>query len=126
MFPFSNRAKDRISTASQKAQTYSIAVLPLRNLLGKPELDYFSDSMTSVLITSLAKQQNIRVISLTSAMAYKNVSKPIADIARELNVGPCRRRRVASSRQTHSNLVTTRREGNEQAYLGRELRPGYG
>ncbi len=78
--------KDRSSTTAQTAQEYSVAVLPLRNLLGKPELDYFSDSMTSVLITSLATQRKVRVILLTSAMAYKNVNRPIATIARELNV----------------------------------------
>lgn len=66
--------------------TYSIAVLPLRNLSGKAEEDYYSDGMTNALINSLAKQDSVRVISLTSAMAYKNVSRPIADIARELNV----------------------------------------
>jgi len=69
-----------------RAATYTIAVLPLRNLSGKSDEDYFSDGMTNALITSLAKQDSVRVISLTSAMAYKNVNRPIADIARELNV----------------------------------------
>ena len=78
--------RDTPAVATQLGAPYSIAVLPLRNLSGMPEEDYFSDGMTDALITGLARQQSLRVTSLTSAMVYKNVSRPIADIARELNV----------------------------------------
>ena len=74
------------ATATERGWAHSVAVLPLRNLSGKADEDYFSDGMTDALITSLAMQKNVRVISLTSAMVYKNVNKPITDIARELNV----------------------------------------
>ncbi len=65
---------------------YSLAVLPLRNLSGDPEQDYFSDGVTDALTTNLAKVDGLRVISMTSAMAYKNVDRAVADIARELGV----------------------------------------
>jgi tetratricopeptide (TPR) repeat protein len=42
--------------------------------------------MTDELITHLGQISAIRVISRTSAMTYKNVHKPLAEIARELNV----------------------------------------
>jgi tetratricopeptide (TPR) repeat protein len=42
--------------------------------------------MTAELITELAKISSIRVISRTSVMRYKRLRKPLADIARELNV----------------------------------------
>ncbi|NJO31895.1 MAG: tetratricopeptide repeat protein [Rhodospirillales bacterium] len=74
------------TAATEQKRIHTIAVLPLRNLSGDPDEDYLSDSMTDALITSLAKQQSVRVISLTSAMAYKNANRPIAEIARDLNV----------------------------------------
>src|SRR5579863_6104026 len=64
----------------------SLAVLPLENLSNEPAQDYFADGMTDQLITDLGQIKALRVISRTSAMQYKGVHKPIAQIARELNV----------------------------------------
>ena len=64
----------------------SLAVLPLDNLTGDASQDYFADGMTDELITDLAQIRALRVISRTSVMAYKNVRKPLPEIARELNV----------------------------------------
>jgi TolB-like protein/Tfp pilus assembly protein PilF len=64
----------------------ALAVLPLQNLSGDPSQDYFADGMTDELTTQLAKIKSIRVISRTSAMRYKNVQKPLPEIARELRV----------------------------------------
>jgi TolB-like protein/DNA-binding winged helix-turn-helix (wHTH) protein len=71
---------------SRAAQIHSIAVIPLANLSGDASQDYFADGMTDELITALAKNHNLRVISRTSAMQYKGVKRPLPDIARELNV----------------------------------------
>jgi TolB-like protein/DNA-binding winged helix-turn-helix (wHTH) protein/Flp pilus assembly protein TadD len=65
---------------------HSLAVLPLENLSNDASQDYFADGMTDELITHLGQISAIRVISRTSAMTYKNVRKPLAEIARELNV----------------------------------------
>jgi eukaryotic-like serine/threonine-protein kinase len=64
----------------------SIAVLPLSNLSGDPDQEYFSDGMTDALITDLAGIAALRVISRTSIMQYKGTSKRLPEIARELNV----------------------------------------
>jgi TolB-like protein len=64
----------------------ALAVLPLQDLSGDPDRDYFADSMTEALITSLAKISALRVISRTSAMQYKGAQKSLPQIARELNV----------------------------------------
>ena len=64
----------------------SLAVLPLENLSNDESQDYFADGMTDELITHLGQISSIRVISRTSAMTYKSVRKPMAEIARELNV----------------------------------------
>jgi TolB-like protein/DNA-binding winged helix-turn-helix (wHTH) protein/Flp pilus assembly protein TadD len=65
---------------------HSLAVLPLANLSNDASQDYFADGMTDELITHLGQISAIRVISRTSAMTYKSVRKPLAEIARELNV----------------------------------------
>jgi TolB-like protein/Tfp pilus assembly protein PilF len=64
----------------------SIAVLPLDNLSGDPEQDYFADGMTDALITELSKIGTLKVISRTSAMLYKDSEQPLPEIAAELNV----------------------------------------
>ena len=64
----------------------SIAVLPL--VYAGPQVEgdqeYLADGMTSALITELARLGVPNVISETSVMQYKGVSKPLPTIAREL------------------------------------------
>jgi TolB-like protein/DNA-binding winged helix-turn-helix (wHTH) protein/tetratricopeptide (TPR) repeat protein len=64
----------------------SLAVLPLENLSGDASQDYFADGMTEELIARLGRISTLRVISRTSVMTYKNVHRPLPEIARELNV----------------------------------------
>lgn len=64
----------------------SIAVLPLKNLSGSPDEDYFAEGLTEELITELSKLSDLRVISRTSAMHYKDSQKTLPEIARELKV----------------------------------------
>jgi TolB-like protein/Flp pilus assembly protein TadD len=63
----------------------SIAVLPLENLSGDPEQEYFCDGITDALINELAKISALRVVSRTSVMQYKDAKKPISEIAHALN-----------------------------------------
>lgn len=65
---------------------HSIAVLPLKNLSGNPADEYFADGMTDELITNLAKISALRVTSYTSVTKYKTTSKPLPQIAQELQV----------------------------------------
>jgi len=69
-----------------EATIRSLAVLPLENLSGDTAQDYFADGMTEELITDLGQISALRVISRTSVMTYKTSHKPLAEIARELNV----------------------------------------
>ncbi len=64
----------------------ALAVLPLANLSGDSQQEYFADGMTDALITTLAQIGALRVISRTSVMQYKAAHKPLPEIARELNV----------------------------------------
>jgi serine/threonine-protein kinase len=65
----------------------SIAVLPLENLTGDLEQQYFVDGVTDELIGQLGQISGLqRVISRTSIMQYKDTDKSLPEIARELNV----------------------------------------
>jgi TolB-like protein/DNA-binding winged helix-turn-helix (wHTH) protein/Tfp pilus assembly protein PilF len=68
------------------AKIDSLAVLPLENLSGNPEEEYFADGMTEALITELGKVRALRVISRQSVMQYKGTNTPVPQIARELHV----------------------------------------
>ena len=63
-----------------------LVVLPLENLSGDPEQEFFADGMTEELISGLAQIQALRIISRTSAMRYKRTQKTIQEIGHELNV----------------------------------------
>ena len=64
-----------------------IAVLPLRNISPDPTDEYFADGMTDEIIGRLSKIRDLKIISMTSIMKYKNETKSIAEIGRELGVG---------------------------------------
>ena len=69
-----------------RVQNKSLIVLPIENLSGDKDQEYFADGMTDDLIANLAKIRSLRVISRSTAMAYKGTRKPLSQIAKELNV----------------------------------------
>jgi len=73
---------DRVRTP----EIHSVAVLPLDIVSGDREEEYFADGVTDALIMELAQVSELRVISRTSVMVYKNAKKPLPQIARELGV----------------------------------------
>jgi TolB-like protein/DNA-binding winged helix-turn-helix (wHTH) protein/Tfp pilus assembly protein PilF len=77
--------KPSVSSANSEP-IKSLVVLPLEDLSAEKNQDYFADGMTDELIASLAKIRQLRVISRTSAMAYKGTRKPLSEIARDLHV----------------------------------------
>jgi|SRR5580704_8042558 TolB-like protein/DNA-binding winged helix-turn-helix (wHTH) protein/tetratricopeptide (TPR) repeat protein len=76
----------RHSVSAGLGQNKSLVVLPLENLSGDKDQEYFADGMTDDLIANLAKIRSLRVISRSTAMAYKGTRKPLSQIAAELNV----------------------------------------
>ena len=68
------------------SQITALAVIPLENLSGNPDEEYFADGMTDELITDLAKTSSARITSRTSVMRYKETRKSVREIGRELNV----------------------------------------
>jgi TolB-like protein/DNA-binding winged helix-turn-helix (wHTH) protein len=64
----------------------SLAVIPLDNLSGDPNQEYLADGMTDDLITMLAKNSTLRIVSRTSVMQYKSARRPLREIANALGV----------------------------------------
>jgi TolB-like protein/Tfp pilus assembly protein PilF len=63
----------------------SIAVLPLVNLSGDAQQEYFADGMTDELIGLLGRSGSINVISRTSSTQFKASGKPLPEIAKALH-----------------------------------------
>ena len=80
------RWREKLMGGAGPGRIKSLAVLPLENLTGDPEQEYFADGMTEALIANLGKIGALQVRSRTSIMQYKDVKKPLPEIARELNV----------------------------------------
>lgn len=78
---FQNRDKMEVADDS-----VSIAILPLKGYGEEASEDWFRDSMTDALNTSLTKIGGLRVISQNSTMQFKDSEKVITEIAKELGV----------------------------------------
>jgi TolB-like protein/DNA-binding winged helix-turn-helix (wHTH) protein/Tfp pilus assembly protein PilF len=64
----------------------SIAVLPMKNLSGDSAQEYLADGMTEEIIGRLAGIHDLRVISRTSAMHFKETQLSVPEIAKQLGV----------------------------------------
>ena len=80
---FTTRSRLRGATRSK---IRSLAVLPLKNLSGDPTQEYLADGMTEALIGRLSSIHDLRVISRTSAMQFKNTSLSVPEIAKTLHI----------------------------------------
>ena len=64
----------------------SIAVLPLENLSGDSEQQYFVSGMHDALVSGLSRIRALRVTSKTSTMRFAGSAQPLPQIAAELGV----------------------------------------
>jgi len=78
-------SRGRAADAS-RPRIRSLAVLPLKSLSGDPTQEYLADGMTEALIGRLSRIHNLRVISRTSVMRFKNPQLSVPGIARTLGV----------------------------------------
>ncbi len=65
----------------------AIAVLPFVNMSADPENEFFSDGMTEELINALSRVPGLRVVSRTSAFAFKGREVDVREVGQRLNVG---------------------------------------
>lgn len=64
----------------------SIAVLPLANAGGDPNMEYVSDGISESLINSLSQLQRLRVTARSTAFRYKGREVDPQQVGRDLNV----------------------------------------
>jgi TolB-like protein/Tfp pilus assembly protein PilF len=74
------------SAKTGAAHFRSIAVLPFANRSANPSDAYFVDGIHDDLLTHISHIESIKTISRTSVMRYRETTKPIPEIARELEV----------------------------------------
>ena len=87
--PFSHAANQTTDAIEKRALIpveKSIVVLPFVNMSNDPEQEFFSDGLSEELLNVLAQIKDLRVISRTSAFAFKGKDVDIPTIAEQLNV----------------------------------------
>lgn len=67
----------------EKVSHQCILVLPFINMSNDPTQEYFSDGLTEELISNLSRLKDMKVISRTTSMKYKNTTKSIMTISQE-------------------------------------------
>lgn len=88
----------------------SLAVLPFLNLSDDKEQEFLADGMTEDLITGLAANRHLSVVSRNSSFAYKGRSPDLRDVGRELGVRYVLEgsvRRVGERMRTTAQLIET-------------------
>src|SRR5262249_51778358 len=73
--------------ASARKIDKSIAVFPLQNLSDEKENAYFADGMQDDILTNLSKIGDLKVISRTSVMSYRDGTRNAREIGKALGVG---------------------------------------
>jgi adenylate cyclase len=79
-------AKSTETDSPRGRQRRAIAVLPLANMSGDPENEFFSDGITEEILNLLARQPDLRVVSRTSSFSFKNTTLDVPAIAEKLGV----------------------------------------
>jgi serine/threonine protein kinase/tetratricopeptide (TPR) repeat protein len=70
---------------SEETPGKKIAVLPFININDDPADEYFSDGIMEDILTQLVKIGDLKVISRTTMMSYKNTNKTLREISQELD-----------------------------------------
>jgi TolB-like protein/class 3 adenylate cyclase/Flp pilus assembly protein TadD len=85
--PIAPSASEGLAGAAAFIPEKSIAVLPFENLSDDKENVYFTEGVGDEILTDLAKIADLKVISRTSVMQYKNsVSRNLREIGEQLGV----------------------------------------
>ncbi len=82
----SARQEGRSAVLTESIGDKSIAVMPFANLSAESSNQFFADGIHDDLLTRISNIQNIKTISRTSVMTYRNSNKSLRNIAKELRV----------------------------------------
>ena len=72
--------------SKEEVSSLRIAVLPFDNMSSDPENEFFTDGITEDILAQISKIKSLEVISRTSIMQYKNTTKSLREIGKELGV----------------------------------------
>ena len=78
------RKSDASAEADAIFRRPAVAVLPLKNLSGDPDQEYFTDGLTEDIITALSLWRSFPVIARNSTFSYKGQSPDIRKVGEEL------------------------------------------
>src|SRR5215510_12032114 len=97
----------------------SIAVLPFENLSDEKQNAYFTDGVQDEILTDLAKVADLKVISRTSVMQYRNAAtRNLREIAQQLGVAHVLEgsvQRAGGKVRVSAQLINARTDGHEWA-----------
>ena len=79
-------AANNVAAVTKSAKKPSIAVLPLANMSGDSEQEFFADGLTEDIITELSRFHDLFVISRNSTFVYKGKAVKVQEVAREFGV----------------------------------------
>src|SRR6266487_1447154 len=113
------RLHRNVSPAISSSLEKSIAVLPFQNLSKDEENAFFADGVQDQILTDLAKVADLKVISRTSVMQYKNVAtRNLREIAQQLGVAHVLEgsvQRAGGKIRVSAQLINARTDGHEWA-----------
>jgi TolB-like protein/Flp pilus assembly protein TadD len=113
------RLHPNVSPAVSSSLEKSVAVLPFQNLSKDEENAFFADGVQDQILTDLAKVADLKVISRTSVMQYKNVAtRNLREIAQQLGVAHVLEgsvQRAGGKVRVSAQLINARTDGHEWA-----------
>jgi TolB-like protein/class 3 adenylate cyclase/Tfp pilus assembly protein PilF len=101
--------------ASNTANTKSIAVLPFENFSDNKQDSYFADGIQDDILTALSKISDLKVISRSSVMRYRDTKRDLRQIARDLDVANVLEgsvRRVGDEIRVTAQLIDARNDAH--------------
>ena len=106
---WTHRSPARLASAVPEGK--SLAVLPLANLSEDKDMTFFADGIHEDLLTQLALLGDLKVVSRTSVMEYRNSKKNSRQIGAELGVGALLEgsvRRAGNKVRVNAQLIDAR------------------
>ncbi len=114
--PVAKQTTATVSSGALAKEDKSIAVLPFANLSTDKENEFFADGVQDDVITSLAKIRDLKVISRTSTLTYRDTgTRNLKKIAAELGVATVLEgsiRRVGTKVHMNAQLIDARTDAH--------------
>ena len=111
----------RLRAGLDKDTSISVAVLPFENVGAQPELEYLSDGITEVLISSLSRKPGLKVMARSTVFHYKGRIGDAVSIGKQLGVSSVVTGRVLQRGNIDSNWSGTGRCRRWLAAMGRTV-----